>query len=121
MLPCDPTNAESTSTGFIAHWNKQKQRKEIEMYGRIQSDYCNVSKFLFPGVKMQIKYTKANPSLFLLNIAANSKTTFKFLDAKLYVRHIRPNPRILIAHAETLKTELAAFNLTRVELKTFIL
>jgi hypothetical protein len=25
MLPCDPTKAESTNTGFIDRWNKQKE------------------------------------------------------------------------------------------------
>jgi len=68
MLPCDPTKAKSTITGFIERWNKQKQSKEIEMYGRIHSDLCNVPKFLIPGVRLQIKYTKAKPSFYLMNI-----------------------------------------------------
>ena len=29
MMPCDPTKAESTNTGFIDRWNRQKQSKEI--------------------------------------------------------------------------------------------
>jgi len=31
MMPCNPTKAESTNTGFIDRWNKQKQSKEAEM------------------------------------------------------------------------------------------
>jgi hypothetical protein len=54
-----------------------------------------------------------------MNHAADSKTVFKFLDAKLFVKPIRPNPRIHLAHEETLKTDLARYNFTRVELKTF--
>jgi len=61
MLPCDPTNAESTNTGFIDRWNRQKQSKEIEMCGRIHSVICNVPKFLLPGIKLQIKFKKAKP------------------------------------------------------------
>jgi len=119
MLPCDPTKAESTNTGFIDRWNRQKQSKEIEMFGRVDSDICNVSKFLLPGIKLQIKFTKAKPSFYLMNTAADSKTTFKFLDAKLIVKRIRANPKIPLAHEQTLKTELARYDLTRVELKTF--
>jgi hypothetical protein len=52
MLPCDPTKAESTNTGFIDRWNRQKQSKKFEMYGRIHSDLCNVHRFLLPGVRL---------------------------------------------------------------------
>ena len=119
MLPCDPTKAESENTGFIDRWNGQKHSKEIEMFGIIHSDICNVSKFLLPDIKLQIKFTKAKPSFYLMDTAADSKTTFKFLDGKLFVRRIRANPQIPLAHEETLKTDLARYNLTRVELKTF--
>jgi len=119
MLPCDPTKAESRNTGFIDRWKGQKQSKEIETFRRIHSDICNVPKSLLPGIKLQIKFTKAKPSFHLMNTAADSKTTFKFLDAKLFVRRIRANPQIPLAHEETLKTDVARYNLTRVELKTF--
>jgi hypothetical protein len=118
MMPCDPTKAESTNTGFIDRWNKQKQSKETEMYGRIHSDICNVPKFLLPGIQLQIKFTKAKPSFYLMNTAADCKTTFTFFDAKLLVRRIRANPNIPLAHETNFKTDLARYNLTRVELKT---
>ena len=89
------------------------------MYGRIHSDICNVPKFLLPGSKLQIKFTKAKPSFYLMNTAADSKTTFKFFYAKLFVRRIGANPQNPLTHEETLKTDLARYNLTRVELKTF--
>ena len=54
-----------------------------------------------------------------MNTAADSKTTFKFLDAKPIVRRFKANPQIPLAHEQTLKTELALYNLTTVELKTF--
>jgi len=50
---------------------------------------------------------------------AESKTTFKFLDAQLLVRRIKANPKIPMAHEALLKTELALYPITRVELKTF--
>ena len=111
MMPCDPTN-----TGFIDRWNRQKQSKEIEMYGRIHSDICNVPKLLLPGIKLQIKFTKAKPSFYLMNPAAD----WLLLNSRRQtVRRIRANPRIPLAHEETLKTDLTRCNMTRVELKTF--
>jgi len=48
-----------------------------------------------------------------------TKATFKFLDAELIVRRIRPSPKISVAHNEALsKGCIARYNL-RVELKAF--
>jgi hypothetical protein len=98
MLPCDTTKAEeSRNAGFITRWNKQKQSKEIEMHGLIHSDIFNVPKFILPGVRLQIKFTKAKPRFFLMNTAADSKTGFKFLEAR-HVIIISVNPHILSTH-----------------------
>jgi len=69
---------------------------------------------------MQIRLTKAKDDFYLMNTNADSKATFKFLDAELIVRRIRPSPKISYSHTETLsKGCIASYNLTRVELKTF--
>lgn len=121
MLACDMTKpADTDNPGFKARWERMKQSKEIELYGRIHSDLCNVSQLLLPGVRMEIKLTKAKPEFFLLSTKADSKVKFKFLDAQLMVNRVTPNPNILKSHNVVLKSgELARYNLTRVELKTF--
>jgi len=97
-------------------WNKQKETKEIEVYGRIHSDLCNVPKFLLPAVRLQITFTEVKPSFYLMNTKADSTTIFKFLDAKLHVRSIKAHPSILLAHDDNLKTDLACYDLTKVTL-----
>ena len=97
---------------------RQKQSKVTEMYGRIHVDICNVPKFLLPGIKLQNKFTNAKSSFYLMSTKADSTTTFKFLDAQLLVRRIKANPKIPLAHEALLKTELALYPITRVELKT---
>jgi len=62
ILLCDPTAADAKNKLFITRWKKIKQSKEVHLYGRIQSDICNVPLYLTPGVRMQIKLTK--PSRF---------------------------------------------------------
>jgi len=55
-----------------------------------------------------------------MNSNPDTKATFKFLDAELVVRRIRPSPKIFVAHDEALSKGIhALYNLTRVELKTF--
>ena len=124
MLPCDPSTADKTAAAknldFITRWDKIKQSNEVQLYGRLPSDFCNVPKFLFPGLNLHFKLTKAFSSFYLMNPTADCTTTFKFLDEKLFVKRITANPDILSASNTTLRNEgIARYNLARVELKTF--
>ena len=120
LLPCDPMAPDAKIRGFVNRCNTIKQIKEVEMYGRLHSGICNVPRFLPPGVRIQIKLTKAKSNCYLFNKDAESNNAFKFLDAQLIVNRVRPNPTILLAHNPTLGIgAIASFNLTRVELKTF--
>ena len=70
MLPCDPSTADKTATatneGFFTRWDKNKQSKEVQLYGRLLSDLCNVPKFLFRSINLHIKLTKARWSFYLI-------------------------------------------------------
>ena len=101
--------------------NRISARREVEIFGRLHSDICNVPLYLLPGVRLQIKLNKVRPSFYLMNKSFDSKTVFKFLDSQLLVRRVRPNPAIMVAHTATLSNRgsLARYNLTKVELKTF--
>ena len=90
------------------------------MVGRLHTNICNVPKHLLPGVRMQIKLTKARREFYLMSKDADSKVVFKLLDAKLLVKSVRPNPAYLVAHNTALQAgAIAKYKLTRVELKTF--
>ena len=62
LLPCDQTDADAKNACFITRWKKIKQSKELQLYGRLHSDICNVSQDLIPGVRQKIKSTKARSS-----------------------------------------------------------
>jgi len=56
----------------------------------------------------------------MMSKEADSKTTFKFLDAQLLVKRVKSDPVTILAHTATLNTgDLACYNMTSVELKTF--
>ena len=89
------------------------------MMGRLHIDICKDPTHLLPGVRMQIKLTKARSELYLSK-EADSKVVFKLLDAQLFVKRVRPNPAYLIAHNTALQAgAIAKYNMTRVELETF--
>jgi len=58
--------------------------------------------------------------MYLMNRDAESKTLFKFLDAYLLVNRVKPNPKVLLAHNETLaEGALERYNLTTCRTKGF--
>jgi hypothetical protein len=56
-------------------------------------------------------------SYYLMNKTADTKTTYKILNAYLVVRSMQPNPLNLSAHDKALtNAALARYNITRVDL-----
>ena len=120
LLPCDPRGDDVKNMGFVDRWNKVKRSKEVQLYGGLHSDICNVPRFLPPGVRIQIRLTKAKSGFYLMNKDAESKTVFQFLDAQFLVNRVRPSPTILVAHEKAFShNAIARYNVRRVELKTF--
>jgi hypothetical protein len=94
MVACNltDTNMDTINKGFIRRWNLQNQRKLIQMVGLVHSDICNVAKHLLPGFRVQVKMTKSRREFYLMNKDDSSKVVFKFQDAKLFVKRVKPNP-----------------------------
>jgi hypothetical protein len=120
MVPSVPktsdNSADATNIEFITCWDKIKQSKEFPFYGTLHSDLCNVPNVLLPGINLHIKLSKARSNFYLMNSHADCKSTFKFMDAKLFVKRIRANPDILSAHITTLREGgTTKYNLTKVE------
>ena len=90
------------------------------MVGRLHTDICSVPTHLLPGVRMQIKLTKARREIYVHSKEADSKAVFKILDAHLLVKRVRPNPAYLVEHNTALQAgAIVRYNMTRAELKTF--
>ena len=69
---------------------------------------------------MKIKLTKAEPSFYLMNKDAGTKTVFKFLDVQLSVNRVILISSLLLVHNIALgKGALARYRSTRVELISF--
>jgi hypothetical protein len=122
MVTCDPTDTytNTTNKGFNRRWNLQKESKVIQLLGRLHAEICNASTYILPGVCVDVSLTKGRREIYLMVNDADSKVTFKVLDARLLVRYIKLKPAILVAHNTTLDAgALAKYHLLRVEVKTF--
>ena len=87
------------------------------MVGRLHTDIYNVPTHFLPGIRMQLKFTKAKRDIYLMSKEEDSNAVFKFLDAQLMLKRVRPNPAYLTAH--NTGRAIAKDNLNGVELKTF--
>jgi hypothetical protein len=121
MVGCDPTAAADTTTnkGFIDRWNRLKQSKEIELYGRIHTDLCNIPLHLLSGVRIQFKFTRSRSSFYVLGKDDKTKAKFKISDAQLRVNRVKPTADTLASHNMVLeKGGLARYHMNRVEIKS---
>jgi hypothetical protein len=90
------------------------------MMGRLHADLCNIPTHLLLGVRRQVKLTKARREFCLINNDADSKISFKFLDAQLLVKRVKPHPVFLIAHTKALQVgAIEKYNLSTVDIETF--
>lgn len=95
--------------------------KTVEMYGNLHCDLFNQDKYLLNGVEMKIKLQKAKSAFHLLCSASVTSVQPKILECILFVRKIKINPSILIAHSKALSIATAKYPITRVDVKTITL
>ena len=93
--PMAETHTTSTNDAFIPLWSRLSDSRDVQLFGRLHTDFCNVPLFMLPGVQLQIRLAKALPSFYLMNKTADSKTTFKFLVTYLMVRRVQSNTNLV--------------------------
>jgi len=67
---------------------QDQTEQKFQLYGRIHTQIRNVPLYLIPGLRMQIKLTKAKSSFYLMNKDAETKKVFNFHDAQLLVNRV---------------------------------
>ena len=68
MVACGLSSDDASNYKvFVTRCILTIKSQEIELYGRVHSDFCNVPVYLLPGVRAQIKFTKARTGFYLMN------------------------------------------------------
>lgn len=101
--------------GFQTRRSRSANGVIFELHGHLHSDILNQSKYMINGVEVAIRLVKQKPEFCLIT---NGNATFEVTEANLFVRKVRINPSILVAHARTLSVCPARYPITRVEIKT---
>lgn len=105
------------NTGFTARYNHTKSGEIVELMGPLHCDLFNVDKYLLGGVEMTVKLQRAKDGFHLMGVD-NSNADFEIVDAELFVRKVRINPSVVLAHNRTLEISPARYDITRIDIKT---
>lgn len=106
---------DKTNSGYVARKKLASGEQAIEMYSNLHCDIFNVDKFMLNGVELGIKLINAKNTFHLVG---DTDAHVEFFEVNLYVRKVKINPSILIAHARALAITPAKYPITRVEIKT---
>jgi len=57
MRPVEPSaenKTAMTNKGFILSWKRNTASREVQLFGRLHSDICNVLLYMLLGIRLQI-------------------------------------------------------------------
>lgn len=91
----------------------------VEMIGRLHLDAFNQPKLLLNGVDMRIRLNRSKNTFHLQYDPADGGFETQISKATLYIRKVKLNPKVQMAHIKALEKGTAKYPLRRVETKTF--
>ena len=103
--------------GFQKRQEKASVGRGVDMMGRLHCDVFHQQRYLLNGVDVKIRLTPSK-SAFNLMSAANAYKS-NITHASLFVRKVRLNPSVTLAHAKALEQGTVKYPLKRVVVKTF--
>ncbi|XP_033110193.1 uncharacterized protein LOC117111391 [Anneissia japonica] len=118
-------DAANPTVGNAVANNGLKKRSEftngsrlVDLIGPIHCDIFFQDRMMLNGVDVKIKLHRSKNSFCLMSPDAAAGFKVHFEDASLYVRKVKLNPSIALAHAKALEKGTAKYPLRRVEVKT---
>ena len=109
----------ATNLGYTKRKALAAESKEIDMMGKLHLDLFFQNRYLLNDVEVLLRLIRSN-HLFCLHGNANqadSKVSLK--EVTLFVRKVKPNPAVKLAHFKALQHGTAKYPLRRVEVKSF--
>ena len=107
------------NTGFVKRRQFARQSRQIDLIGRLHTDLMTQTRYMLNGVNVKIRLIPSKPTFHLMHDAANAGVKTTFTHASMFVRKVKLNPGILMAHAKALSTSSAKYPINRVVMKTF--
>ena len=90
-----------------------------EFMGPLHLDFFTQAKYLLPGVNVRVKLTRSNVDFVTQNNAVVGDVKVVMEKVCLYVRKVKVNPTVLLAHEEGLKNCNAIYPLQQSEMVSY--
>jgi len=115
-------NMEATTDqnkGFESRQEFAARSKVIDMMGKIHSDLFFQDRYLLNGVNMRLKLVRSNNPFCIMAGGVNPNYKVVLKEAVLFVRKVKLNPSVRLAHAKALERAPTKYPIKRVETKVF--
>lgn len=101
--------------GYIKRKSITANESEVELFSNLHCDIFNINKFMVNGVDLGLKLIRNKNEFHLIGTTPGK---VEIIEANLFVRKVKINPSILLAHARALNVTSAKYPINRVEIKT---
>ena len=107
------------NTGFIARRALTADSREVELMGRLHVDAFTLSHLLPCGVDTKVRMVRSKDAFALMAPAAAPGCRIVIRSIGLYVRKVKLNPEVQMAHITAWELGTAKFPMVRVDCKSF--
>lgn len=91
----------------------------VDMEGNIFSDICQQERYLLNGVQLDVKLFPNSDNFVLMSPQGGTQYQYEIEEAILKVCHVKLNPGVVVAHAETLKKSPALYPYMKSDVRTY--
>ena len=119
-----PFSLEKNSKALQRRRIRTKRSNVVDMVGRIHSDIFTQDKLILDNISLRLRFVRSKDTFSLLAKPKNEGETtpqykVKIVHSSLFIRKVKVNPAIVLAHAKALQTSTAKYPIKRVVLKVF--
>ena len=109
----------TANNGYTQRKALAAESTEIDMMGKLHIDLTFQNRYLLNGVEVRLRLSRSK-DLFCLHGNANlAQNKVSLKEVTLFVRKVKPNPAVQLAHVKALQHAPAKYPLRRVEVKSF--
>lgn len=114
----DDTNGDH-NVGLKTRRTLSARSREVDMMGRLHTDIMHQERYMINGVDVKIRLIPSKNVFNLIVHGTGTAYRSVITHASLFVRKVKLNPAVTLAHAKALEKNTAKYPLKRVVLKTF--
>ena len=110
----------ATNLGYTKRKALAAENKEIDMMGKLYLDLFFQNRYLLNGIEVRLRLIRSNDLFCLHGNANQADNKMSLKKVTLFVRKVKPNLAVELAHVKTLQHSTAKYPLRRVEVKSLL-